>query len=102
MTYVSIQTQSKSVQVAHRSTLANSQSMAEMLMFLQLLLSPNSMIPTTPKHASWLNTVGIELSAFARQCADQRFDSRAAFEQDALAWAEHRNRKAVRNTNPEN
>lgn len=50
----------------------------------------------TPKHASWLNMVEIELSAFARQCADQRFDSRAAFEQDALAWAEHRNRNAVR------
>ena len=50
----------------------------------------------TPKHASWLNMVEIELSAFARQCADQRFDSRPAFEQDALAWAEQRNRNAVR------
>jgi hypothetical protein len=42
----------------------------------------------TPKHASWLNMVEIELSAFARQCADQRFDSRTAFEQAAIAWAE--------------
>jgi len=50
----------------------------------------------TPKHASWLNMVEIELSAFARQCADQRFESRVAFEQDALAWAEQRNRHAVR------
>jgi len=50
----------------------------------------------TPKHASWLNMVELELSAFARQCADQRFASRAAFEQDALAWAAQRNRNAVR------
>jgi hypothetical protein len=50
----------------------------------------------TPKHASWLNMVEIELSAFARQCADQRFDSRQAFAQAASAWAEQRNRAGVR------
>jgi hypothetical protein len=50
----------------------------------------------TPKHASWLNMVEIELSVFARQCADQRFDSRLAFERQAVAWAEQRNRESVR------
>ena len=50
----------------------------------------------TPKHASWLNMVEIELSAFARQCADQRFDSRQDFEQAALAWAEQRNQQELR------
>lgn len=50
----------------------------------------------TPKHASWLNMVEIELSAFARQCADQRFESHTAFEQEALAWQDERNQAGVR------
>jgi hypothetical protein len=50
----------------------------------------------TPKHASWLNMVEIELSAFARQCADQRFGSRTAFEAQTLAWAEQRNQTGLR------
>jgi hypothetical protein len=50
----------------------------------------------TPKHASWLNMVEIELSAFARQCADQRLVSRTAFADQALAWADQRNREGVR------
>lgn len=50
----------------------------------------------TPKHASWLNMVEIELSAFARQCADQRFTSRTAFAQAAEAWQAPRNLTGVR------
>ncbi len=50
----------------------------------------------TPKHASWLNMVEIELSAFARQCADQRFSSQTAFEQEASTWASQRNQASVR------
>lgn len=50
----------------------------------------------TPKHASWLNMAELEFSALARQCLDQRFATLPHLQQAVLAWAERRNRAAIR------
>jgi DDE superfamily endonuclease len=50
----------------------------------------------TPKHASWLNMAELEFSALARQCLDQRFATLSHLQQAVQAWAELRNRAAIR------
>jgi len=44
----------------------------------------------TPKHASWLNIVEIEISVLRRQCLDCRIDTRAKLETKVRAWAYRR------------
>lgn len=50
----------------------------------------------TPKSASWLNMVEIELSVLSRQCLARRMGQRAELQQQVNAWVEARNRKKVR------
>jgi transposase len=45
----------------------------------------------TPKHASWLNMVEIELSILARQCLKRRIGDIRTLEREVLAWVEERN-----------
>jgi hypothetical protein len=45
----------------------------------------------TPKHASWLNMVEIELSVLSRQCLGQRIGDIATLQREVLAWQERRN-----------
>lgn len=49
----------------------------------------------TPKNASWLNMVEIELSVIARQCLNRRLDSRQRLEQEVLTLVEQRNQAAA-------
>jgi hypothetical protein len=49
----------------------------------------------TPKHASWLNMVEIELSALSKQCLDRRIGDKATLESEVLAWVADRNQKQV-------
>lgn len=49
----------------------------------------------TPKHGSWLNMAEIELSVLARQCLDQRLDSREKLQQETEAWELERNEQQV-------
>ena len=50
----------------------------------------------TPKHGSWLNMAEIELSVLARQCLQERMESRENLEQEVLAWQQRRNTALVR------
>jgi len=50
----------------------------------------------TPKHGSWLNMAEIELSALARTCLNRRIPDQTTLYQEARAWADERNQKAVR------
>ena len=50
----------------------------------------------TPKHGSWLNMAETELSVLARQCLDQRLDSKQKMEREVAAWEEERNRNATK------
>ena len=50
----------------------------------------------TPKHGSWLNMAETELSVLARQCLDQRLDSKQKMEQEVTAWEKERNRNATK------
>ena len=52
----------------------------------------------TPIHGSWLNMAELELSALARQCLDQRIPNRDRLQTAVDAWADERNRAAVRIT----
>ncbi len=45
----------------------------------------------TPKHASWLNMVEIELSVLNRQCLKQRISTAQRLQEEVNAWASHRN-----------
>ena len=47
----------------------------------------------TPKHGSWLNMAEIEFSVLARQCLDQRIESKADLERHVAAWEEARNER---------
>lgn len=49
----------------------------------------------TPKRASWLNMVEIELSALSRQCLDRRIDDIDTLEREAKAWETERNNKRI-------
>lgn len=45
----------------------------------------------TPKHASWLNMVEIELSVLAAQCLDRRIADKATLMREVAAWEATRN-----------
>jgi hypothetical protein len=45
----------------------------------------------TPKHASWLNMVEIEIGVLKRQCLDRRIDDREKLEREIAAWERQRN-----------
>lgn len=47
----------------------------------------------TPKHASWLNMVEIEIGNMNRQCLDRRIDSMDLLESELAAWETRRNRE---------
>lgn len=50
----------------------------------------------TPKSASWLNMVEIELSAISRACLQRRISSQAAVEREVLALVKERNGKRIK------
>jgi transposase len=50
----------------------------------------------TPKHASWLNMVEIEIGVIRRQCLDKRIDSRAKLETEVRAWERRRTASGAR------
>lgn len=50
----------------------------------------------TPKSASWLNMVEIELSALSRGCLQRRLSSQAAVEREVLALVKERNAKRIK------
>ena len=45
----------------------------------------------TPKHGSWLNVAGVELSVLARQCLDRRLPSQEALSREVATWQRERN-----------
>jgi transposase len=45
----------------------------------------------TPKHASWLNMVEIEIGVLRCQCLDRRIGDRALLESEIAAWEQQRN-----------
>ena len=45
----------------------------------------------TPKHASWLNMVEIELSVLSRQCLQRRIPDLEMLDREVTAWREARN-----------
>lgn len=47
----------------------------------------------TPKHASWLNMVEIEIGNMNRQCLDRRIDSMDLLESELAAWETRRNQE---------
>jgi transposase len=50
----------------------------------------------TPKHASWLNMVEIEIGVMRRQCLDQRIDSCTKLETEVRAWERRRTASGAR------
>ena len=50
----------------------------------------------TPKHGSWLNMAELELSVLARQCLEERMESKRYLQDQVAAWEAERNRVAVR------
>jgi transposase len=50
----------------------------------------------TPKHASWLNMVEIEIGVLRSQCLDQRIATKARLIAEVAAWERHRNASAAR------
>jgi hypothetical protein len=50
----------------------------------------------TPTHGSWLNLAEVEWSALARQCLARRIGDRDRLQTEVGAWADERNRAAVR------
>ena len=49
----------------------------------------------TPKHASWLNMVEIEIGVLRRQCLDRRIGERSILEAEIDAWLARRNASAA-------
>jgi len=49
----------------------------------------------TPKHASWLNMVEIEIGVMNRQCLDQRIATRDELAGHLQAWQQRRNGERV-------
>src|SRR4051794_5905463 len=45
----------------------------------------------TPKHASWLNMVEIEIGVLRGQCLDRRIPARELLESEIAAWERQRN-----------
>jgi transposase len=52
----------------------------------------------TPKHASWLNMVEIEIGVLKGQCLDRRIDTREGLEREIAAWERERNAAGARIT----
>jgi transposase len=50
----------------------------------------------TPKHASWLNMVEIEIGVMVSQCLDRRIPTKAKLVSEAKAWERRRNRDKAR------
>src|SRR4051794_16669601 len=50
----------------------------------------------TPKHASWLNMVEIEIGVLKGQCLDRRIDHPEALEREIAAWQRRRNASGAR------
>jgi transposase len=50
----------------------------------------------TPKHASWLNMVEIEIGVLKGQCLDRRIDTREGLEREIAAWECTRNAAGAR------
>ena len=50
----------------------------------------------TPKHASWLNMVEIEIGVLRSQCLDRRIADRKTLEDEIAAWECRRNATAER------
>ena len=51
---------------------------------------------STPKHASWLNMVEIEIGVLKGQCLDRRIDTRDLLEREIAAWERDRNAAGAR------
>jgi transposase len=50
----------------------------------------------TPKHASWLNMVEIEIGVLRSQCLDRRIDTPQALQTEIAAWQHQRNKSAAK------
>jgi hypothetical protein len=50
----------------------------------------------TPKHASWLNMVEIEIGVMVSQCLDRRIPTKAMLVAEVKAWERRRNREKAR------
>ena len=50
----------------------------------------------TPKHASWLNMVEIEIGVLRRQCLDRRIESRDILETEVQTWERRRTESGQR------
>jgi transposase len=50
----------------------------------------------TPKHASWLNMVEIEIGVMVRQCLDRRIGDKETLISQVTAWQRRRNREQAR------
>jgi transposase len=50
----------------------------------------------TPKHASWLNMVEIEIGVMVRQCLDRRIPDKPTLVSEVAAWQRRRNREKAR------
>jgi hypothetical protein len=50
----------------------------------------------TPKHASWLNMVEIEIGVLRGQCLDRRIGERAVLITEVAAWQRQRNASGAR------
>ena len=50
----------------------------------------------TPKHASWLNMVEIEIGVLQSQCLDRRIESREKLVREIAAWERQRNQSGAK------
>lgn len=50
----------------------------------------------TPKHASWLNMVEIEIGVMVNQCLSRRIPDKATLVSEVAAWERRRNKKRAR------
>jgi transposase len=50
----------------------------------------------TPKHASWLNMVEIEIGVLRSQCLDRRIDNKQFLVSEVAAWEQRRNTNGAR------
>jgi transposase len=50
----------------------------------------------TPKHASWLNMVEIEIGVLVRQCLDRRIGDQQTLRREIVAWNQQRNEARAR------
>jgi transposase len=50
----------------------------------------------TPKHASWLNMVEIEIGVMVAQCLDRRIPDKATLVSELTAWERRRNKEKAR------